>query len=63
MIGFTLMLNLAQPLAPLGGKRKGKQEIKISTAEIDERQHSPGYYKQTDLSKAFRKVRSSILQI
>ena len=45
-----------QPLTPLGEKRKGKHEINVSTAEIDERQHSPGYYKQTEAATAFRQA-------
>ena len=45
-----------QPLTALGEKSKGKHEINVSTAEIDERQHSPGYYKQTEAAAAFRQA-------
>lgn len=52
-----------QPLTPLGEKRKGKHEINVSTADIDERQHSPGYYKQTEAAAAFRQARQLCLLI
>lgn len=46
-----------QPLSPLVTGGTVKAEIKLS-GELDGRQYSPGYYKQTDASLAFRQVSS-----
>jgi hypothetical protein len=46
-----------QPLAPLGGKGKGRTEINVSTTDVDGRQNSPSHYKSTEASNQFKQVR------